>query len=58
MWLSGGAGNLETVSLEDAEAQFDSTVRKVCRDVTRDCLVDVSSQSFDACQYQSYFILG
>ena len=42
MWLTGGAGNLDTVSLEAAQLQYDAFVGKICSDPSRDCLVDVS----------------
>ena len=42
VWITGGAGSLDTLTLEAAEAQFDAAVRKVCADPDRDCLVNVS----------------
>ena len=45
MWLTGGAGNLETVSLEAAQLQYDAFVGKICSDPSRHCLVDVSLTS-------------
>ena len=43
MWLTGGAGNLDIVTLEAASAQYDAVVKSVCSgSVTRDCLLEVS----------------
>ena len=43
MWVTGGAGNLETVSLSDAGAQYSDLVQRICKGSnTKDCLLDVS----------------
>ena len=46
LWLTGGAGNLDTITMEAASAQYDATVRKLCSMPDRDCLVDVSAFNF------------
>ena len=46
LWLTGGAGNLDTITMEDASAQYDATVRKLCSMPDRDCLVEVRSYYF------------
>ena len=46
LWLTGGSGNLDTISLEAASAQYDATVTKLCSMPDRDCLVEVSEFQF------------
>lgn len=41
VWVTGGSGNLETVSLDDAGAQYDDVVRQVCGgNRNKECLLD------------------
>jgi len=43
LWLTGGAGNLDTISLDDASTQYDATVGRICSMPDRDCLVEADA---------------
>ena len=45
LWLSGGAGDMAALTLEEAGAQYDSLVRKVCTSsVSRNCLSEAEAE--------------
>merc|ERR1711892_1561257 len=44
IWATGGAGNTESLSLDDANKQFDDLVNSVCKDSDRDCLLELDAE--------------
>jgi len=44
IWATGGAGNIKSLSLEEANDQFNDLVESVCKDGDRDCLLEVDAE--------------
>lgn len=44
IWATGGAGNIQSLSLEEANDQFNDLVESVCKDGDRDCLLEVDAE--------------
>ena len=44
IWATGGAANIESLSLEDSSSQFNDIVQSICKNSDRDCLVEEDAE--------------